>query len=64
MKRSRRTVPVAVLLCVLWLAAASFGQRVGGALPEGAISDLTNTEAKSLADFRGRLLLIEYFAYW
>ena len=37
-------------------------QRVGGEFAEFELSDLTRTEARSLADFAGRALLIEFFS--
>ena len=37
---------------------------VGKSLPPAPIADLAQTKAKSLDDYAGRALLVEFFAYW
>ncbi|MBI3817319.1 MAG: hypothetical protein HY286_01405 [Planctomycetes bacterium] len=37
---------------------------VGGRMPEFEISDLAQTGAKSVGEFAGRAVLVEFFAYW
>jgi hypothetical protein len=38
--------------------------QVGEPLPDVKLADFTGTKARSLDDFSGRLLLLEYFAFW
>jgi hypothetical protein len=46
------------------LAAGSVAQ-VGSPLPEKVdLEDFSQTKASSLDDFRGRALMIEFFAFW
>ncbi len=53
------------LLAPLVLAAAASAQDVGTTLPGSfELSDFTQTGARSLADYRGRAVLLEFFAYW
>ena len=53
------------LSLVLGLAAAGLGQiKVGDQGPSIEAKELINTKAKSYRDFRGKLLLVEYFAHW
>ncbi len=37
---------------------------VGGTVPAELLDDFSQTAADSLDDYRGRLVLIELFAYW
>lgn len=47
------------------LALASPGAaQVGRPLPDVGLSDFAHTEARSLADYTGRLVLFEFFAHW
>lgn len=55
----------ALLLSTLFgLTAAALPAQVGDPLPAAQLTGFSNTKAKSLKDFKGRLLLIEFFAYW
>jgi len=57
-----KTTTAALLLL---LAAGNAGaQDVGSYVPAFELEDFASTEAKSLDDFLGRTLLIEFFAYW
>ncbi len=51
------------LLSVLLLSAAVSAQSVGKMLPNADITGLSNTKAKTLSEFAGRTLLLEFFAY-
>lgn len=47
------------------ILAASSAAQVGSPLPEKIeLEDFSQTKATSLDDFRGRALMIEFFAYW
>jgi len=55
------------LLIASLLAASlpSSAQEVGSELPlDFELTELSQTGARSLEDFQGRALLIEFFAYW
>ena len=60
MSPKRFPLLAATLALTAWTAPAQIGQP----LPEVEVTGFTGTEAKSLDDFAGRLLLIEFFAYW
>lgn len=47
----------------LMVTSGAFAQ-VGGRLPKAELADFALTEAQTIEDFEGRLLLIEFFAYW
>ena len=53
---------VPALLCLT--AAPAAAQDVGSYLPALTLEDFAQTGAKSMDDFVGRTLLIEFFAYW
>lgn len=48
------------------LAAASFGQKLelGAKAPKIPTEELINTKFKSPADLKGKLMLVEFFAFW
>jgi len=47
------------------LAGSGIAGNVGSSLPANVeIEGLSQTKAKSLGDFAGRAVLLEYFAYW
>ena len=48
----------------LALAATANADIVGQQLPPVALEGLSQTEAESFDEFTGRLVLIEFFAYW
>ncbi len=53
------------LLLVAALALApTLGAQVGSPLPPVQLEGLSQTPAKSFDDYMGRLVLIEFFAYW
>ncbi len=51
-------------LASLTLAGAAVADKVGQDMPEYELEGLTQTPAAGMEDFTGRLLLIEFFAYW
>jgi hypothetical protein len=51
-------------LATLSLAASASADKVGQELPEFQLEGLSQTPAKSYDEFTGRLVLIEFFAYW
>ncbi|MCA9319361.1 MAG: hypothetical protein KDB53_01435 [Planctomycetes bacterium] len=51
------------LALTLVLSASSTAQ-VGQALPTVELEDFSQTPAKSYDEFVGRVVLIEFFAYW
>ena len=57
--------PFARVAAVLAAAALSASMAVaGGNLPAVELADFAQTKAKSIDDFAGRAVLIEFFAYW
>ncbi len=56
----RSLIPALTLLAT---AAPGTAQR-GDPLPQVELEGFSQTPATSLDDYRGRLLLLEYFAYW
>lgn len=58
-----RSLPWAALALVA-LSAAPSAQKQSGAFPAADVDDLAQTEARSFEELRGRLLLVEFFAYW
>ena len=63
-QRSLLSTLGALLGAALLLAAPASAQRPGTALPEIELTGLTQTPARSFDDFKGRAVLIEFFAYW
>ena len=57
----RRTL---LLGALLGLTATALPAQAGKPLPKAQLTDFAQTRAKSLDDFKGRLLLVEFFAYW
>jgi len=51
-------------LATLSLVGAARADKVGQELPEFALEGLTQTPAENFDEFTGRLVLIEFFAYW
>ena len=51
-------------LAIAFLFATTALAQVGRPLPEHGLEDFGQTKAKSLDDFVGRTLIIEFFAYW
>ena len=59
-----KRTPLAALV-VLFLVAAMAPAQVIGTTVRGLEPDkLAGTKAQSLDDYAGRLLLLEFFAYW
>ncbi len=54
----------AVCAAVIAVTCAMPAQLVGSPLPPARLHDWANTRAKTLAEFRGRTLLLEFFMYW
>ena len=57
----RQLLAPALLAC---LASASSAQEIGSFVEPFELSDFGLTEAKSMNDYLGRTVLIEFFAYW
>ncbi len=57
----RRSLLASCLALVLATGAVA---GVGDALPETDFEDFTATPAKTIDDFLGRTVLIEFFAHW
>ena len=54
-----------VLPAALALGLTSMlGAQVGEPLPAVKLTDFAGTQAQSLDDYAGRLLLLEFFAFW
>jgi len=51
-------------LLAVALTATVAAAQVGEPLPQLEYKDFTQTEAKSISDFGGRLILVEVFAHW
>ena len=47
-----------------FLAPSPVGGVVGKSMPAIPIEGLAQTKAKSLDDFSGRAVLVEFFAFW
>lgn len=62
----RATMITSLLLTAATLAPASAlaADKVGTPLPPVQIEGLTQSPTSSFDEFTGRLLLIEFFAYW
>ncbi|MHC4956599.1 MAG: hypothetical protein ACYTGZ_22395 [Planctomycetota bacterium] len=58
----KRTIALSLVLACL--AGTAHAQDIGGKLPEYSFKEFSKTDAQSFADFAGRLILIEVFAYW
>ncbi len=54
---------LALLAC---LTATSFSQTldVGDKMPKIPTEEIINSKLTSMRDFKGKLLLVEFFAYW
>ncbi len=48
----------------LVLASSAQADKVGQQLPPVLLEGLSQTKAESYEEFTGRLVLIEFFAYW
>ena len=48
----------------LVLSSTANADKVGQQLPPVVLEGLSQTEAESYEEFTGRLVLIEFFAYW
>lgn len=48
----------------LVLSSIANADKVGQQLPPVLLEGLSQTEAESYEEFTGRLVLIEFFAYW
>jgi hypothetical protein len=56
-----------LLMSALVLAAVAVPAspaHAGGTLPPSTLEDFGQTKAKSLDDFSGRAVLMEFFAFW
>jgi len=64
-QRALLTAGLAASLASLAPAAPTAGGGVGD-VPENTeqIEDFAQTGAESFADFQGRAILVEFFAYW
>jgi hypothetical protein len=63
---TRKWIPyiaVATLALTAGLAGAQ-GPQPGGRLPKFDLDDMAQTGAKSVDEFAGRAVLIEFFAFW
>jgi hypothetical protein len=58
------TLLASALACAALALPARAGSNVGASLPAAEISDFAQTKAKSIDDFAGRALLVEFFAFW
>ncbi len=52
------------LAALVLLAAGGQAQAVGMPMPRPEITGLSQTAAKSFAEFEGRAVLLEFFAHW
>lgn len=48
----------------LALATTGFADQVGKPLPNVEFEGIVQSQTEEFADFTGRLVLIEFFAYW
>ena len=64
MQDNQATARLAVSALGLLLASGAATAQTGGKLPELTFKGFGNTEATTIEDFAGRLVMIEVFAYW
>lgn len=55
---------LAPLALAAWFSPIPDSSNIGKQLPTAPVEDLGQTKAKSLDDYIGRALLVEFFAYW
>ena len=55
-----KLIPALALLAI----PGAMSAQVGEPLPQANLTGFTATEAPTLDDYQGRLLLLEFFAYW
>ena len=55
---------LAPIALVALAAPAPESANIGKSLPPASIEGLGQTKAKSLDDYTGRAVLVEFFAYW
>jgi hypothetical protein len=53
-----------LVVAALALSGTATAGNVGSPLPESELEGFALTEAKSIDDYVGRTLLLEFFAYW
>jgi hypothetical protein len=63
MLQKRLAVPATALVAFALCGVARAG-NVGSPLPETELEGFALTEAKSIDDYVGRTILLEFFAYW
>ncbi len=61
MTGNKTLLTLMVLAC---LGATSVAQEVGDKMPKIQTEEFTNTKIKSVGDFKGKLMLVEFFAFW
>lgn len=64
MKRPFLLVPLLALGALAWTPSSSVAQGVGSRVEKVELEGYAQTGAKSFADYQGRAVLIEFFAYW
>lgn len=65
LRRTLRASALALGFLAATLAAPSASaQIVGAPAPAVELEDFAQTGAKSFSDYSGRLVLLEFFAYW
>ena len=62
---TKNRVPM-IFALLLAMTAMSFAQglQVGDKFPKIPTEELINTKMKAAKDFKGKLLLVEFFAHW
>ena len=55
---------LAPLALAAFFAPAPAGPNLGKPMPAAPIEGLAMTKAKSMDDFAGRAVLVEFFAFW
>lgn len=58
----KRTAACALLLCLLWQDTALANLRVGEPVPDFTLDDLAG-QPVSIDDFRGKVVLLNFFGY-
>ena len=60
-----RTVRIMLMVLVLpWIVSSARSQVPGWSIDSLQLDEMARTRATNLAEYRGRLLLVECFAYW
>lgn len=64
LRRTLRASALALGFAAVSALPSASAQVVGNPLPPAELEGFAQTGAKSFGDYSGRLVLLEFFAYW